>query len=119
MAVYVSMMLSPFVPPFPSYPQSAPFYKSVLFFCVFITVLQVGYQWGFPCRSVGKESAYNAGDSGLIPGSERSPGEGNGNPHKYSCLEKPMERGAWQATVHGVTRVRHNLVTKPPPPPSF
>ena len=43
-------------------------------------------------------------------------GEGNGNPLQYSCLENPMDRGAWQATVHGVTRVRHDLVTKPPPP---
>ena len=42
-------------------------------------------------------------------------GEGNGNPLQYSCLENPMDRGAWQATVHGVTRVRHDLVTKPPP----
>ncbi|KAB0340793.1 hypothetical protein FD754_022823 [Muntiacus muntjak] len=44
------------------------------------------------------------------------PGEGNGNPLQYSCLENPMDRGAWQATVHGVARIRHNLVTKPPPP---
>ena len=46
------------------------------------------------------------------------PGEGNGNPFEYSCLEKPMDRGAWQATVHGVTRVGHDLATKPPPPPN-
>ena len=44
------------------------------------------------------------------------PGEGNGIPFQYSCLGNPMDRGAWQATVHGVTRVRHNLATKPPPP---
>ena len=50
---------------------------------------------------------------GLIPGLGRSPGEGNGNPLQYSCLENPMDRGAWQATVHGVTRVGDNLVTKP------
>ena len=50
-------------------------------------------------------------------GWEKSPGEGNGNPLQYSCLENPMDRGAWQATVHGVSRIRHNLVTKPPPPP--
>ena len=68
------------------------------------------------CSSVGKESACNAGDPGLIPGSGRSPGEGNGNPLQYSCLENPMDRGAWQATVHGFTRVRHDLVTKPLPP---
>ena len=48
-----------------------------------------------------KESACNAGDPGLIPGSGRSPGEGHGNPLQYSCLENPMDRGAWQAAVHG------------------
>ena len=57
---------------------------------------------GFPGDSDGKESAGNAGDLGLIPGSGRSPGEGNGNPLQYSCLENPMDRGAWRATVHGV-----------------
>ena len=50
-----------------------------------------------------KASACNAEDLGLIPGSGRSPGEGNGNPLQYSCLENPMDRGAWWATVHGVT----------------
>ena len=49
---------------------------------------------GFPHGSVGKESACNAGDQGSIPGSGRSPGEGNGNPLQYSCLENPMDRGA-------------------------
>ena len=53
----------------------------------------------------------------MPPGLRRSPGEGNGNPLQYSCLENPMDRGAWQATVHGVTRIRHNLLTKPPPLP--
>ena len=57
---------------------------------------------GFPAGSDGKESAYNAGDPGPIPGSGRSPGEGKGNPPQYSCLETPMDRGAWGATVHGV-----------------
>ena len=51
--------------------------------------------------SVIKESACNAGDLGLIPGSGRSPGEGNGNPLLYSCLENPMDRGAWWATIYG------------------
>ena len=51
----------------------------------------------------GKESICQAGDMGLIPGSGSSPGEGNGNPLQYSCLINPMDRGAWQATVHGVT----------------
>ena len=49
----------------------------------------------FPDGSEGKASAYNAGDSGSIPGSGRSPGEGNGNPLQYSCLENPMDGGAW------------------------
>ena len=61
---------------------------------------------GFPGGSEGKVSAYNAGDLGLIPGSGRSPGEGNGNPFQYSCLENPMDGEAWQATVHGVTESR-------------
>ena len=59
----------------------------------------------------------NAGDlkdMGLIPGSGRSPGGGNGNPLQYSCLENPKDRGAWRATVHGVVRVRHDLATKRP-----
>ena len=59
--------------------------------------------WGFPCSSVGKESACSAGDRGLIPGLGRSPGEGHGNPLQYSCLENPMDRGAWWAVVHGVS----------------
>ena len=64
---------------------------------------------GFPGGSDGKESAYNAGDPGSIPGSGRSPGEGNGNPLQYSCLENPMDRGAWWATVHGVAKNRTRL----------
>ena len=69
---------------------------------------------GFSGGSVSKESACNAGDPGFIPGSGRSPGEGNGNPLQYSCLGNPMDRGAWQATVYGIARVRHDLATKPP-----
>ena len=60
---------------------------------------------GFPGGSAGKESACNSGDAGDMGsnlGSGRSPGEGYGNPLPYSCLEDPMDRGAWQATVHGV-----------------
>ena len=53
---------------------------------------------------------------GSIPGLGISPGEGNGSPLQYSCLENPMDRGAWQATVYGAARVEHDLVTKPPPP---
>ena len=55
-----------------------------------------------------KESAYNLGDPGLIPGSRRSPGEGNGNPFQYSCLDSSMDRGSWQSTVHGVAKSRHS-----------
>ena len=84
--------------------------------------------WGFPGGASGKEPPANAGDlrdAGLIPGLRRSPGEGNGNPLQYSCLENPMDRGAWQATVHGIERVgldRSNLAhththTHPPPGP--
>ena len=52
--------------------------------------------------SVIKKPPANAGDSGLIPGSGRTPGEGNGDPLQYSCLENPLDRGAWWTTVHGV-----------------
>ena len=61
---------------------------------------------GFPGGSDGKESACSVGDPGSILGSGRSPGEGPGNPLHYSCLEHPMDRGAWRATVHGVTKSR-------------
>ena len=64
---------------------------------------------GFPGGSEVKASASNAGDPGSIPGSGRSPGEGNGNPLQYSCLENPMDRGAWQATVHGVAKSQTRL----------
>ena len=59
---------------------------------------------GFPGGSVSKESACNADDLSPIPGLGRSPGGGHGNPLQYSCLENPMDRGAWQAAVHGVTK---------------
>ena len=57
----------------------------------------------------------NAGDPGSILGSGRCPGVGNDNPLQYSCLENPMDGGAWQTTVYGVARVGHDLVTKLPP----
>ena len=69
---------------------------------------------GFPYCSVGKESACNAGDPGLIPGSGWSPWEGNGNPFPYSCLENPMDRGVWWATVHEGARFSHDLAPKLP-----
>ena len=64
--------------------------------------------WGFPGCSDGKESAWNAGDLGLIPGLGRSPWGGHGNTLQYSCLENLMDRGAWQATVMGSHRVRRD-----------
>ena len=60
---------------------------------------------GFPGSTAGKESAYNAGDLGSIPGSGRSPGEWIGYPLQYSCLENSMDRGAWWATIHGVAEL--------------
>ena len=60
-------------------------------------------QLSFPGGSDGKESAHNVGDLGSIPGWGRSPGNRNGNPLQCSCLHNPMDRGAWQATVHGIT----------------
>ena len=72
---------------------------------------------GFPGGSAVKNLSANTGDVGSIPGSGRSPGEGNGNPLQYSCLENPTDRRAWEATVYGVPRVRHDLATKPPPCP--
>ena len=65
------------------------------------------FPWGFPGGPRGKEPACNAGairDGALIPGWGRSPGSGHSNPLQYSCLENPMDRGAWQATVHRITK---------------
>ena len=65
---------------------------------------------GFPGGSDGKESAHNEGDLGSIPGLERSPGRGVGNPPLYSAWRTPMDRGAWQAIVHGVTESQTQLM---------
>ena len=62
-------------------------------------LVSLNFKLGFPGRSVVKNPPANAGDVGLIPGSGRSPGEGNGNPLQYSCLENPIDREAWQAIV--------------------
>ena len=64
----------------------------------------------FLSGSDGKESACKVGDPGSIPGLGRAPGEGNGNPLYYSCLENSMNRGAWRATVHGVTKSWTRLI---------
>ena len=69
----------------------------------------VGKYRDFPGGSDGKESAYSAGDPGLIPGLGRCPGEGDGYPLQYSCLENPMNRGALWATVHGITKSQTRL----------
>ena len=64
---------------------------------------------GFPGSSADEESACNVGDLGLIPGSGRFPVEGNGLPLHYSCLENPMDRGAWRVTVRGVAKIQPRL----------
>ena len=63
----------------------------------------------FPGGSDGKESACNVGNPGSIPGLGRSTGKGNGYPLQYSCLENPMDRGAWRATVHGIAKSQTRL----------
>ena len=77
------------------------FYLKILVFLIYIYV-------GFPGGSDGKASACNAEDPGSIPGSGRSPAEGNGNPLQYSCLENSMDGGAWWTAVHGSQRVGHD-----------
>ena len=67
------------------------------------------YYVAFPCGSDSKESACSVGDPGSIPGLGGSPGEGNGYPLQYSCLENPMDRGAWRATIHGVSNSQTRL----------
>ena len=71
---------------------------------IFVRIPCALVTWGFSGGSDGKESAFNASEMDSIPGSERSPGEGNGNPLQYSCLENLTDRGAWWTTVHGVTK---------------
>ena len=67
-------------------------------------------KWGLPHSSVYKESACSTGDPGSIPGSGRSPGEKNGNPLQYPCLENPKDKGAWWAAVHGVAKSQAWLI---------
>ena len=84
--------------------------KVLLLVFIWVTCPQPGFQvdcpllTGFPGGTVVKNPPANAGDTDSTPGLERSPGEGNGNPLHYSCLESPMDRGAWWAVVHGVRR---------------
>ena len=75
-----------------------------------IPALILGYiLLGFPGDSDGKESAHNARDVGLIPGLGTPPEEGNASPHQFYCPENPMDRGAWQAAVHGVAKSQTRL----------
>ena len=75
----------------------------------FILRSQLGELTSFPGGSVVKNLPTNAGDTGSTPGSGRSPGKGNGKPLQYSCLENPMDRGAWRAIVRGVAKSQTRL----------
>ena len=75
--------------------------KLLIHHCKVKAILAHSRYWTLPWWLSGKESAYNAGDLGSIPGLGRSPGGGHGDPLQYSCLENYMDRGAWQATVSG------------------
>ena len=80
-------------------------------------LLNIMLMKGFPDGLVHKESACNTGQLGLIPGTGRSPREGNDNPLPYSCLDNSMERRVWQSTIHGISRIGQELATKPLPSP--
>ena len=71
---------------------------------VWVRIPSLSILLGLPCSSSGKKSSYDAGDQSLIPGLGRSSREGSGNLLRYSCLENPIDRGAWWATVHGVAK---------------
>ena len=77
--------------------------------CALTNNLAILSNLGVPGGSVSKESSCNAGDPGSIPGLKGSPGGGNGNPLQYSCLENLMDKGVWQATVHGVAKTQTQL----------
>ena len=88
-----------------TYPHSRMYIssKNTCFIHLYVACLYI-YIQGFPGGSVVKNQPDSIGDVGFIPGLGRSPGEGNGKPLQYSCLENPMGRGAWQAAVHGVSK---------------
>ena len=98
--VFTSTPFSPIIPSSPSPTES----KRLFYTSVSLLLFRIQGYGCFPGGSEDKASACNAGDPGLIPGLARSPGEGNGNPLQYSCLENPMDRGAWRAIVHGVAK---------------
>ena len=85
--------------------QGSPFQEAAASIALAMPVM------GFPCGSDSKESACNAGDLGSIPGSGRSPGEGNDNPLQYSCLENFMDRGAWWAIERRVVKSQTRLTS--------
>ena len=88
-------------------------HKGTVVWCLIkVTLKRKGIIQRLSHSSVSKESACTAGDLGSFSGLGRCPGEGNGNSLQYSCLENPMDRGAWWAKVHGVTRVGHDWPTK-------
>ena len=87
---------------FPFRLRKSFYFQQLYYFLLF----SFRFHEGFPGGSDDKASACNAGDPGLIPGLGRSPGEGNGNPLQYSCLENSMDGGAWQDLVHGVFQPR-------------
>ena len=84
-------------------------FPEALYHPVFLIGFLYRENGGFPGGSDGHRSACDGGDLGLIPGSGRSPGKGNGNPLQYSCLENLMDRGAWWAKVHGATKSQTQL----------
>ena len=94
----------------PSQPWGPHTKRQRCFLCPLMNLFSVGLLYkSFPGGSDDKASACSAGDLGLIPGLGRSPGEGNGNPFQYSCLENSMDWGAWWATVHGVAKSQTRL----------
>ena len=90
-------------------PSLSPYYAFTRLFDKYLLRACKVRVWGFPGGSVVMNPFANAGDLGSILGLGRSPGEGSGNPLQYSCLENPMDRGAWQSTVHGVAKSRAQL----------
>ena len=114
--IYNENSFSPMVSQPPNYPPQKQYLSSV-FFYNFSEIMIIGIyllvyiSQDFPGGSDGKASAYNAGDLGLIPGSGRSCGEGNGNPLQYSCLENSMTEEPNRLQSMGSQRVRHNFVT--------
>ena len=94
--------------------QKIPMYLFPLVSFSIFCMVEGSFQLWLPCGSVVKNMPASTGDAVSIPGSGRSPGGGNSNPLQYSCLENPMGRGAWRATVHGVAKSQPRLCTHVP-----